>query len=126
MIQIELIEQFPDLDWTEYTLYEMEKFGLNLIGQTTAMYQLGAAGVLGLVCRNLAERPWLWLALTNQIDMTTLKELRKECYRIPVGTMTAIQQGYSAAERFALFFGFVPTGDSFNMSGMAYNIYRRN
>lgn len=123
MIQIETL---PLLDWNTQALFEMEQFGTSLVSQSTTMYQFGQAGVIGLIYQSLTSPPWLWAALTSGIDFPALRKFAELQKHIPSGTRTCIQAGYVAGERFAEFFGFVRTEDCFTMSGIAYNVFRRD
>lgn len=123
MIQIEAL---PALDWNEQALFEMEQFGSSLVKQSTAMYQFDLAGVIGLVHSSLTSPPWLWAAFASEMDFAALRKFAELQNHIPSGTRTCIQAGYMAGERFAEFFGFVQTEDCFTMSGITYNVFRRD
>lgn len=125
MIQIELIDHLPDLPWSEQALFEQDLHGMAHVEQATRMYQVGQSAVLGFTHSSLTSPPWLWFMLAREVLMSDLKALKRSTFRIPTGTRTCVQSGYEVGERFAQFFGFVPTGDSFTLQGMHYNIFRR-
>lgn len=125
MIQIELVDKLPDLNWSQQARTELDLHGNAGLNSATQIYQLGRVGVLGLNYPTLVSPPWLWFMLAQAANIADLKNLRRESLRIPPGTKTCVQDGYAAGERFAAFFGFVPTGDCFTLKHLTYNIYRR-
>ena len=125
MIQIELVEQLPDFDWSEQALFELDRYGDAFLAKASSIYKLGTFGVLGLNYSSFLSAPWLWFMLAKNPDWQSLKDLRKECHRVPKGCLTVVEDGYTTGERFARFFGFEQTGNSFVIKGLTYNEFRR-
>lgn len=125
MIQIELVDRLPDLDWSERALFELDRYGDQFLARASSIYQLGAFGVLGLNYSSFLSAPWLWFMLAKNSDWQSLKDLRKEVHRVPSGCLTVVEDGYTVGERFARFFGFEQTNSSFVIGGLTYNEFRR-
>lgn len=125
MIQIELVDALPDLNWSEQALLELDLHGNAGLNSATQIYQLGNIAVLGYNYPTLTSPPWVWFMLAEGVSITDVKELKRESVRIPLGAKTCVQAGYAAGERFAAFFGFIPTGDCFTLNNLRYNIFRR-
>jgi hypothetical protein len=125
MIQIELVDQLPDLEWSDQALFELDRHGTGFLTKASSIYRLGDFGVLGLNYSSFLSAPWLWFMLAKNIVWQDLKDLRAQVHRVPSGTLTVVEDGYTVGERFARFFGFQPTGNSYEIGGLAYNEFRR-
>lgn len=121
MILIKEIAEIPELEWAHpsQTLVE-DDFKNNL-----QLYQLGNAGVLGIVYSSLISPPWIWFRLSKSFSNRDLIELKKESYRLPRDAHTVVKTTFKEGERFARFFGFEPQHTLIDYDGDVYEIYRR-
>jgi hypothetical protein len=109
MTQINPILSLPDFDWNEQAQKEIALNAQQVLDQTTVMYQVGEVAVIGLIYRSLALPPWMWFALTKGVGFRQLVDFRMLARKIPYGTATSVAEGWVVGNRFAKFYGFVPT-----------------
>lgn len=119
------IKGLPDLDWNEIAQQEIIVTGANLVAQSDFAYQIGRVAIAGLIYHSYIGPPWFWFALAKGVTLRDLIDFRALREQIPYGALTAINEGWPNAVRFAEFYGFEDTGELRLYGGKLHKIYRR-
>jgi len=120
------ISNLPALNWTDNSRYEIGEAGGDALLEASDMaWQLGNLLVVGLIYSTLTSPPWMWFALTKDVAFRDLIDFRRIKDYIPLGTLTAVAEDFTVAQRFAKFYGFEETGERQMYHDRFYQIYRR-
>lgn len=120
------IEKLPSLNWTDNSMYEITEAGGDaLLDQSDMAWQLGNLLVVGLIYKTLTNPPWMWFALSKDVKFRDLIDFRRIKDHIPLGTLTAVADDFTVAQRFAQFYGFEFTGERTMYKERCYLIFRR-
>lgn len=120
------INALPDLPWTPQAVKEIERAGPDLIPNSDFAWRVGDLFIAGWAYPTLVGPPWFWFALTTNFERQHVRRLMELRPNIPANAHTAVAQGYAVGDRFARFFGFKPTGETADMGGEPYLLYRRD
>lgn len=120
------ISALPDLDWTENSRFEIGSTDpASLFAMSDMAWQIKDILIVGLIYVYLTSPPWMWFALTNKVTFRDLVEFKRLKDKIPRGTLTAVAEDFRMGQRFARFYGFMPTGNSCVEAERSYLIYRK-
>lgn len=119
------IKGLPDLDWNDIARQEIIVTGANLVAQSDFAYQIGRVAIAGLIYHSYVSPPWFWFALAKGVTLRDLIDFRALREQIPHGALTAINEEWSSAVRFAEFYGFEDTSERRLYGGKLHRIYRR-
>lgn len=119
------IDKLPTLDWNEIARQEIIITGANLVSQSDFAYQIGHVAIAGLIYHSYVAPPWFWFALAKGVRLRDLIDFRALREQIPRGALTAINEEWPNAVRFAEFYGFEYTGEKCLLENKPYMIYRR-
>ena len=120
-----LIEKIPELDWSDTAREELELTGKDLIDQSSIAYQIGNVAIAGLIHDSFTSPPWFWFALAKGVTLRELLDFRRYTELIPKGAMTGVNANCPEAIKFAKLFGFEDIGQSANIGGNVYRLFRR-
>lgn len=119
------IERLPSLDWNEIARREIIVTGADLVAKSDFAYQIGRVAIAGLIYHSYMAPPWFWFALAKGVTVRDLIDFRALREEIPQGALTAINEEWPNAIRFAEFYGFENTGQVRVLGDSLYKIYRR-
>lgn len=119
------IKGLPELDWSEIARQEIIVTGADLIAKSDFAYQIGRVAIAGLIYHNYTSPPWFWFALAKGVRIRDLIDFRAFREQIPQGSLTAVNEEWPNAVRFAEFYGFEDTGEERLYGNKPYKIYRR-
>lgn len=119
------IKGLPDLDWNEVAWQEIIVTGTDLVARSDFAYQIGRVAIAGLIYHSYVAPPWFWFALAKGVTLRDLIDFRALREQIPCGSLTAINEEWPNAVRFAEFYGFEDTGEKCLYGYKSYRIYRR-
>lgn len=119
------IDSLPNLDWNEIARQEIIITGANLVSKSDFAYQIGRVAIAGLIYHSYVAPPWFWFALAKGVTIRDLIDFRALREEIPAGALTAIDEAWPNAVRFAEFYGFAYTGEDRLIGGRTYKMYRR-
>lgn len=120
------INSLPALDWTELAEREIIVTGADLIAKSDFAYQIGRVAIAGIIYHSYTAPPWFWFALAKGVTIRDLIDFRALREEIPQGSLTAIDEKWPNAIRFAEFYGFVDTGEIKVYNDKPYRIFRRS
>lgn len=135
MISGDKIDFIPQLNWTEYSKFELDQISAEakaiLIKNSTAMKIFHHDGdpilVVGVLKPSLMATPYIWALTTPIIEMLTISEMRtlvKEFREYGEIAETVIMEENDKAARFAALFGFKPTLGMVQIAGKDFRIWR--
>lgn len=104
------INHLPDLDWTEQSAREIEK-SPTLVEDSDFAWQIDDLFIAGWAYPSLVAPPWFWFALTKKFARKNVRRLMELQPRIPPNAHTLVLRDWGLGERFAKFFGFLPTDE---------------
>lgn len=119
------IKGLPNLDWNEIARREIIVTGADLVAKSDFAYQIGRVAIAGLIYHNYMAPPWFWFALAKDVKLRDLIDFRALREEIPSGSLTAINEEWPNAIRFAEFYGFEDTNERRLYGDKPYRIYRR-
>lgn len=119
------IDKLPSLDWNEIAQREIIVTGADLVAKSDFAYQIGRVAIAGLIYHSYMAPPWFWFALAKGVTVRDLIDFRALREEIPQGALTAINEKWPNAIRFAEFYGFEDTGQVRVLEDSPYKIYRR-
>lgn len=135
MISSNPIDFIPDLNWTEYSKFELDQTSPEakavLIKNSTAMRIFHHDGdpmlIVGVLKPGLMSTPYIWALMTPIIEMLTISEMRslvREFKTYGQIAETVIMEENHRAGRFATLFGFKPTAGVVEIAGKDFRIWR--
>lgn len=119
------IDKLPALDWNEIARQEIIITGADLVSRSDFAYQIGRVAIAGLIYHSYVSPPWFWFALAKGVTVRDLLDFRAMREQIPAGALTAINEEWPNAIRFAELYGFEDTGERRLYGDKPYMIYRR-
>lgn len=135
MISSELINFIPELNWTNYSKFELDNTSAEakaaLLKNTTGIKIFHHDGdpvlVAGVLKHSLMGIPYVWALMTPIIEMLTISEMRalvKEFRSYGEMAETVVMEGNKRAARFAALFGFEPTEGVVDIAGNPFRLWR--
>lgn len=135
MISSSPINFIPDLNWTQYSKFELEHTSPEakavLIKNTHAMRIFHHDGdpvlVVGALRPGLMATPYIWALMTPVIEHLSISEIRslvKEFREYGRSVETVIMEGNDRAIRFATLFGFFPTEGIVEIANQNFRLWR--
>lgn len=135
MISSEPINFIPDLNWTQYSKFELDNTSPEakgaLLASTTGIKIFHHDGdpvmVVGVLKQSLMGVPYLWALMTPLVERLTISELRtivREFKSYGESVETVIMEGNERAARFAALFGFEPTLGTLEIVGQPFRLWR--
>ena len=135
MINSSPINFIPDLNWTEYSKFELDQTSPEakaaLIKNSSAMRIFHHDGtpmlIVGVLKPGLMSTPYIWALMTPVIEMLTISEMRtlvKEFRSYGQMAETVVMEENERAKRFAALFGFKPTAGMVEIAGKDFRIWR--
>lgn len=135
MITNSPIDFIPDLNWTNYSKFELDQTSPEakavLLRNSTAIKIFHHDGdpmlVVGCLKPSLMATPYIWALMTPIVEMLTISEMRtlvKEFRSYGGHAETVIMEEFERAARFASLFGFKPTLGQVEIAGKMFRIWR--
>lgn len=119
------IRELPPLNWTEHAAAEICLNGQAVLDASTGVWQIGSVAIAGLIYHSFTDPPFMWMAVSKDIQFKDLLDFRRYAEMIPSGTTTYVNVTSEVAFRFARLYGFRGTGRYVHQNDNTYLIMRR-
>ena len=126
MNQIEMITGLPNWKWKEHSEMEIALTGRELVALSDFVWRIGVVAVAGFVHHSYTSPPWMWFVLADNVTIADLIDFRRLSEQIPKGTLTAVDEKFPVAMRFARLYGFDLTGESITRNEHKYKLMRKH